>query len=170
MFAHPLIRLAWCLAGVAGGIGCALFLVGPDHTPLLLASLGGTSVFLFGLTRIPAAQPRALLGGHFGSAIVGIACYQAFGESLAVYMLAMCLALALMLVTRTTHPPAGANPIILIHAHADWVVLWYPMLPGLVSLMLVAIVWSRLYPGLAPYPVEPLAPSPRKLDWGGWEA
>jgi CBS-domain-containing membrane protein len=168
MFAHPLIRLAWCLAGMACGIGFTLFLVGPERTPLLLASLGGTSVFLFGLTRAPAAQPRALLGGHLGSAVVGVACYQTFGESLMVYVLAMCLALALMLATRTIHPPAGANPILLIHAHADWAVLWYPVLPGLVSLMLVAIVWSRLYPGLAPYPAEPLAPSPQKLDWGGW--
>ncbi|MDR2452912.1 MAG: HPP family protein [Candidatus Accumulibacter sp.] len=168
MFAHPLIRLAWCLAGMACGIGFTLFLVGPDHAPLLLASLGGTSVFLFSLTRSPAAQPRALLGGHLGSAVVGVACYQALGESLAVYVLAMCLALALMLATRTIHPPAGANPILLIHAHADWAVLWYPVLSGLVSLMLVAIVWSRLYPGLAPYPTEPWAPSPQKLDWGGW--
>jgi CBS-domain-containing membrane protein len=168
MLAHPLIRLAWCLAGMACGIGGALFLVGPDHTPHLLASLGGTSVFLCGLTRAPAAQPRALLGGHFGSAIAGLACYQILGESLAAYVLAMCLALALMLTTRTLHPPAGANPIILIHAHGDWSVLWYPVLPGLVSLMLVAVVWSRLYPGLTRYPAEPWARSPQKNDWGGW--
>lgn len=137
-------------------------------TPFLLASLGGTAVFLFGLTRAPAAQPRALFGGHLGGALVGIACYQFFGESLAVYVFAIVLALALMLLTRTVHPPAGANPILMIYVHAGWPVLWQPVLLGVCALVLVAVVWSRLYPGLAHYPVEPLAPSPPQLTWGGW--
>jgi CBS-domain-containing membrane protein len=168
MLTHPLMRLLWCLIGASCGIGLALFLVGPPFTPLLLASLGGTTVFLFSLTRVPAAQPRALLGGHFGSAFIGIACYQTFGESLAVYVLATSLTLAWMLLTRTVHPPAGANPVIMIHAHADWSALWDPVLLGVGALMLVVIVWSRLYPGLARYPVKPFAPSPPQLDWGGW--
>ena len=33
----------------------------------------------------------------------------------------------------------------------------------------VAVAWSRLYPGLARYPVSLLAPSPAILDWGGWQ-
>jgi hypothetical protein len=32
----------------------------------------------------------------------------------------------------------------------------------------VAVVWSRLYPGLARYPVNPLEPSPSSINWGGW--
>ena len=168
MLAQPLVRLLWCLVGAGCGIGLALSLAGPPMTPFLLASLGGTAVFLFGLTRAPAAQPRALIGGHLGSAVIGIACYQAFGESLAVYTLATVLALALMLLTRTVHPPAGANPILMVYVHAGWPSLWQPVLLGIGALVLVAIVWSRLYPGLAHYPVEPLAPSPPQLNWGGW--
>ena len=168
MFAHPAIRFLWCLVGAACGGALAIAVAGPPLTPFLLASLGGTAVFLFGLTRAPAAQPRALFGGHVGGAFVGIACYQAFGESLAVYVLALVLALALMLLTRTVHPPAGANPILMIYVHAGWPALWQPVLLGIGALVLVAIIWSRLYPGLAHYPVEPMAPSPQRLDWGGW--
>lgn len=165
----PYTRLGWCLAGATSALALALFLTGPVDSPLFLASLGGTSVFLFGLTRAPATQPRALFGGHLGAALIGIACYQMLGESLCTYVLALVLALAWMLLTRTMHPPAGANPLLMVHAHAGWGALWHPVLLGIVTLVAVASLWTRLYPGLARYPVEPNAPSPARLDWGGWD-
>ena len=169
MHRHPLARLLWCMFGIAAGITLALAVSEPPFSPLLLASLGGTAVFLFGFTRAPAAQPRALFGGHLIGALTGIACYQFFGDALWVYALAQSLTLALMLVTRTLHPPAGANPILMIHAHAGWPALFEPVLLGIGSLVLVVIVWSRLYPGLVRYPVAPLVPSPIRITWGGWE-
>ncbi|MDR2113085.1 MAG: HPP family protein, partial [Candidatus Accumulibacter sp.] len=64
MHRHPSVRLLWCMLGIAAGIALALIVSEAPASPLLLASLGGTAVFLFGFTRAPAAQPRALLGGH----------------------------------------------------------------------------------------------------------
>ncbi len=168
MHRRSIVRLFWCLFGVAIGTGLALSVSGPGASPLLLASLGGTAVFLFGFTRAPAAQPRSLFGGHLIGALSGIVCYQFFGEALWVYMLAQSLALGLMLVTRTVHPPAGANPILMIHAHAGWLALFQPVLLGISALALVAAIWSRLYPGLCAYPVDAKAPSPIHIHWGGW--
>lgn len=165
---HPVVRVLWSLIGAAGGTALGLALAGPSVTPFLLASLGGTAVFLFGMTRAPAAQPRALFGGHLAGAMVGIACYQSFGESLSVYVLALVLTLAVMLITRTVHPPAGANPILMIYVHAGWSALFQPVLVGILALTAVAFAWSRLYPGLAHYPQAPMTPSPPRLDWGGW--
>ncbi|MDR2788878.1 MAG: HPP family protein [Candidatus Accumulibacter sp.] len=169
MYRHPIARLLWCILGIAAGIALALAVSEPPVSALLLASLGGSAVFLFAFTRMPAAQPRALLGGHLNGALIGIACYQFFGDALWVYVLAQSLTLALMLLTRTVHPPAGANPILMIHAQADWAALFQPVLTGAGALVLVVFLWSRLYPGLVHYPIDPWAPSPARIDWGGWE-
>lgn len=165
---HPAARLLWCLLGVAGGISLALYLVAPPASPFFLAALGGSAVFLFGLTGAPAAQPRALFGGHLGSALIGIACYQAFGDALWVYALAQALVLGFMLLTKTVHPPAGANPILMVYAHAGFGALLQPVLVGVLSLAIVAVIWSRLYPGLARYPVSWFVRSPPTTFWGGW--
>lgn len=168
MHRKPMARLAWCLLGAAIGVAAALALVGPPHQTFVLASLGGTSVFLFGLTRAAAAQPRALIGDHLGGAVIGIACAQWLGQGLPAYATAVAGTLGFMLLTRTVHPPAGANPVLMVYVHAKWGALFNPVLLGIATLMAVAFVWSRLYPGLAHYPTSAMEPSPATLTWGGW--
>jgi CBS-domain-containing membrane protein len=165
---NPLLRLAWCVLGAATGLALALWLAGPRVHPFLLASLGGSAVFLFGLTRAPAAQPRALFGGHLGGAAAGIACGLWLGDTLLAYSLAVGLTLAWMLLTRTVHPPAGATPLVMVHAQVGWGAMWSPVLLGVLALVAVVMVWSRLYPRLVHYPVQAMAPSPNTLNWGGW--
>lgn len=161
-------RLAWCGIGIGCGLALVLAIVAPPASPFLLASLGGSAVFLFGLTRAPAAQPRALFGGHLGTALIGIISYQWLGDALWVYGVAQVVALWYMLVTRTVHPPAGANPLIMIHSHAGLSGLLSPVFVGVLGLSVIAAIWSRLYPGLARYPVKWADPSPPTTLWGGW--
>src|SRR5512146_274071 len=103
--------LCWSVVGAAAGIAIALYLVADGSSPFLLASLGGSTVFLFALTETEAAQPRALFGGHLGGALIGITAFQLFGDALWVSVLAVVLTMVFMIITKTIHPPAGANPL-----------------------------------------------------------
>ena len=164
-----IIRLLWVSIGASIALGLALFFTRASESPLMLASLGGSTIFLFGLTGAAAAQPRALFGGHLISAFIGIACYQLFNDALWVYLLAEVITLALLLLTQTVHPPAGANPLIMIHAHADFSHLALVVLIGVSILALTAAIWSRLTPGKRlHYPVKWNEPSPPSTDWSVW--
>jgi CBS-domain-containing membrane protein len=141
------LDMLWSAIGATVAITLALLLVAGRNSLFLLASLGGSTVFLFALTETEAAQPRALLGGHIGGTLIGILCYQLFGDGLWVSVTAVVLTMMLMVVTRTIHPPAGANPLIMVHHHAGFLSLLNPVGAGVLTLFLVALVWSRLRPG-----------------------
>jgi CBS-domain-containing membrane protein len=102
----------------------------------VVRSLGASAVLVYGAIRSPFAQPRNLIGGH-------IVCFQLFGGTLwLASALAVSLATAAMLVTKTVHPPGGATALIAViggpkvYAHG----FLYPFVPaGLGALILRAV-------------------------------
>ena len=58
--------------------------------------------------------------------------------------LALSAAIALMLITRTVHPPAGSNPLIIMLTLSHWGFLWVPTLLGAMLLVLIALVFNNL--------------------------
>ncbi len=80
--------------------------------------------------------------------------------------LAQSLTLGFMLLTKTVHPPVGANSLIMVYGHSGFAVLWQPVLVGVLSLALVAFVWTRALPGLVRYRVVWLDASPPSTLWG----
>ena len=130
--------------GATAAIALALWLVGGRNGPFLLASLGGSTVFLFALRDTEAAQPRALFGGHFGGVLIGIIFFQFFGDALWLSVAAVVLTMVFMVATLTIHPPAGTNPLLMVHNQAGFYALLNPVGIGVLTLFIVAVLWSRL--------------------------
>ena len=145
--------LGWSAVGATIAIALALWFAEGTKGPFLLFSLGGSTVFLFALPEAEAAQPRALFGGHLGGALVGILCFQVFGDVLWVSVVAVVLTMMFMVMTRTIHPPAGANPLLMIHNQASFYALLKPVGIGVLILFFVAVLWSR-FRRQRPYPIK----------------
>jgi CBS-domain-containing membrane protein len=145
--------LSWSVVGASIAIAIALWFVADGRSLLLLASLGASTIILFALPESEAAQPRALFGGHLGGALIGILAFRFFGDGLWVSVLAFVLTMVFMVLTRTIHPPAGANPLLMVHNHAGMGILMKPVLLGVGVLFATAIIWSRIRPGKS-YPVN----------------
>ena len=163
-----ILRLLWVLLGSGVAISLTLW-VTKANSPLLLASLGGTTLFLFVLTTAPAAQPRAVFGAHLIGALIGIIAYQLFGDGFWVYVIALIITIGVLLLVRCVHPPAGANPLIMIQAHASFIHLGITVLTGVLIIFAVAYIWSRLGVGSRKYPVSWTQASPPSLNWSLWD-
>jgi CBS-domain-containing membrane protein len=82
---------------------------------LIIGSFGASAVLIYGAIRSPLAQPRNLVGGHFLSALIGVAAHQCFGhQPWLAAALAVSTAIAVMHLTKTLHPPGGATALIAV--------------------------------------------------------
>jgi CBS-domain-containing membrane protein len=116
-------------------------------TPLLLAPFGATCVLIFALPDSPLAQPRAVIGGHLLSSLVGLVALHVFGGGLLAPALAVGAAIALMQLTRTVHAPAGGDPLVVLLGGAPWSFLLAPVLAGSLLLVGCALLANNLTPG-----------------------
>ncbi|ENO8416080.1 HPP family protein [Vibrio mimicus] len=107
------------------------------NVALLMAPFGATAVLVFGVPNSPLAQPKNVIFGHLITAFVGIFFTQFIGVSPLSLALATGIAVSAMLLTKTTHPPAGANPLLIMLAGQSWTFLVTPVLLGAVLIVLV---------------------------------
>ena len=128
------------LGGMGGflGIGALAALSAGLDVTLLLGSFGASCVLLFGFPEAPFAQPANVIGGHLLCTVIGIAALQFLGPHPWVLALAVGLSISVMMATRTVHPPAGSNPVIVFLGHSGWKFLLFPVLSGAVLLVLIA--------------------------------
>jgi CBS-domain-containing membrane protein len=144
---RPRLRhMAWSWAGAATAIGLTGALSSATATPWLMAPFGATAVLVFGLPDSPLAQPRNVIGGHLLTSLVGLVFLTALGPQWWSMALAVATAIAAMQMTRMVHPPAGANPLLIMATGASWSFLATPVLTGSVAIVLVALLCNNLAP------------------------
>jgi len=131
------------LAGMGGAvaIGTVAGLATVSQQPLVLGSFGASCVLLFGFPESPFSQPRNVVFGHVLSSLVGLLAQKFLGAHWWTVALAAGSAIALMMLTRTVHPPAGSNPVIVHLAQPDWSFLLLPTAAGALLLVLIAAVY-----------------------------
>ncbi|TCD64639.1 hypothetical protein EIP91_003841 [Steccherinum ochraceum] len=143
--------------------------------PGIIASYGASAVLVYGAIDSPLAQPRALVCGHFLSALTGV-CVAKLFETMhdkphleevrwLAGSVAASAAVVVMQITETTHPPAGATALLAAVNQPVYELGWYylPIILLSSSLMLtVALIINniqRRYPVFWFKPiVEPSAP------------
>jgi len=142
------IARAW-LGGFCA-IAAVALLTTASHNPLVLGSFGATCVLVFGFPKVPFSQPRNVIAGHFLSSLIGLVFLNAFGSTWWSMGLAAGTAIAVMLLTRTVHPPAGSNPVIVMMSRPEWMFLLTPTLIGATVILVIALIINngnaRRYP------------------------
>jgi len=135
---------AWRALGGAIGIYAMMFLAEMGHLPIALVPFATSVVNVIALPDALPGQPRALIGGHLISTITGLLVLTAFGSSTLAAALAVGLAIIAMHLTRTMHPPAGINPLIIVTASLPWSFLFVPVLAGVIVLTALAYLWHGI--------------------------
>ena len=131
------------------GAFLALSLVGllAEHSeaPWIIGSFGASCVLLFGFPKGPFSKASNVIGGHLLCSCTGLMCLYVLGPGAFPMALACSLALVLMTLSGTIHPPAGGNPIIVFMVDPGWTFALMPTLAGAVLLTLVAwLYWKAI--------------------------
>lgn len=141
----------WSFISAGAGILAIYGMTEMVGCELLIGSFGASAVLLFGVNDSPLSQPRNLLGGHVISAAVAVLVVALCGTTPLSTALGVALAISLMHLTHTTHPPGGATALIGVQGHVGPQFVLVPVLAGAVILLIVAlftnnIVYHRQYP------------------------
>jgi len=163
-------RIVACFGAAVGiilaGLIGALVHGDGEALPWIVAPIGASAVLLFAVPASPMAQPWPIIGGNALSALVGFAVGEALGHGAIACGIGVGLAIGVMSVTRSLHPPGGAAALTgvlgsALVSDAGW---WFPLAPvALDAVVLVAIGWAFHRFSGHPYP-HPKAPEQATQD------
>ena len=110
----------------------------------LIPPFGASMVLVMAVHESPLAHPKNVLFGHIISAFSGGFVFAIFGFSSLSVGAGVGLAIFLMMLTKTVHPPAGANPIIAILGAKGVGFIIIPVAAGALFIVLFAIIFNKL--------------------------
>lgn len=110
----------------------------------LIPPFGASMVLVMAVHESPLAKPKNILLGHILSALSGIIILYLIGDNFLALGIAVALAVFVMIVTDTIHPPAGANPIIVILTGQGISFVLFPVAVGAFMLVVFAYLYNKL--------------------------
>jgi CBS-domain-containing membrane protein len=130
------------VAGLGGAIaiGAMEWFSVAAHYPPAVIPFATSIVLVIGSPEVEPAQPRALVGGHLVTTLVGFAMLKLTGPQAWAAAAAVGLSILAMYLIGTFHPPAGINPLLVVSSNLPWSFLFAPVLPLLTAF---ALIWHR---------------------------
>ena len=110
----------------------------------LIPPFGASMVLVMAVHESPLAKPTNILLGHILSALSGVIILYLIGDHFLALGLAVGLAIFVMIITKTIHPPAGANPIIVILTGQGISFVLFPVAVGAFMLVVFAYLYNKL--------------------------
>ena len=129
----------------------------------IIAALGASAFVVFAIPNSYSSDPRRLIGGYFVGIIVGVICYFISTNfpnsnfftntemSLIIFgAIAVGIAIFVMAVTNTEHPPAAGIALGLVINRWDWMTIIF---------VIIAIIWlTSIRKILRPYLIDLISP------------
>jgi len=136
--------------GIFGIFMTSYWLLDPDIAVYIVPSMGASAVLLFAAPHAPFSQPWNVIVGHALSAIIGVACWQWIPDYTVAASASVGIAIAVMVATRSVHPPGGATALAAVIGSAKLHNLGYdyemqPILLNAFTILLVAIAFNGLF-------------------------
>ena len=110
----------------------------------LIPPFGASMVLVMAVYESPLAKPKNLILGHILSALSGVMILYLLGNTFISLGLGVALAVFVMMITNTVHPPAGANPIIVILTGQSLSFVFLPVAVGAVIIVVFAYLYNKL--------------------------
>lgn len=136
-------QIALATAGAMIAVSALSLVADVTRALMVMGSFGASTLLLFALPDAALAQPRAVVGGHLIASLIALGCLSLFGQTWWAVGLATGLAVGGMMWTRTVHPPAGSNAIIVFLAKPGWGLLLFSTLAGTLLLIAIAMAYHR---------------------------
>ena len=131
--------------------------LGHSAVPLMVASMGASSVLLFAALHSPMAQPWSFVGSHLIAAVIGITCFKLIPNEFIAAACAVSLAIFAMHLTKCLHPPGGATALAMVISGHEIHSLGYgavfaPVGLNVLAMMVIALFVNNMFPGRR-YPI-----------------
>ena len=110
----------------------------------IMAPFGASAVLVFGVPDSPLAKAKNVIFGHLLTAFIGLVFLTCFNVTPITLALATGLGVSAILLSKTTHPPAGANPLLIMLTGQSWSFLLTPVLSGAIVIVLCGILMTKL--------------------------